>query len=889
MGRIFFVRKIIHKWFGLPRKALALILTVVLTLSVLGGILAQIKPTQTEPSPAPADDPPPGPYDAPDFGVLSEVRFLDVGMNYIGGIALDAAHKVWSWGWNQHGQLGINKGFQMGPTSPPNRMGYAGGMIRLPYFVDNDIDIVDIAAGYHFNLALDDEGNVYSWGHNGQQQTGFTTNTTTSGVGRIEPAVVQGLPKIVKIKTNNAEITNGISMALDENGGLWVWGANLAGTHGQGNTTTTAAYQATPHKVIFPENVQVVDFTGGGWGGANANVQVIDSNGDRWGWGINDGAYRMLGLGVATATIIQPTKAARQPGMGDLVQIDSSFRATVALDENHNVWQWGRLFLGPGVGSETTIPIPTVLEIDPAEITRLGYTPIPQRVTAGESVCYFIDQYGRPWAWGSGRYFGFGREGGYEDANSQVAAKAQQWPREIGDGDTQTYDDSPKIRPPTAMGNRGIHLHPTIYDEKYADNPMEDIWKDLAFRPIPKLKYIYAQRSAYTLMDENGNIYKWTNDGSGAIAWGWDYTNPQYDPPDSGNIKEGLYNVYSYEVMFMRGSPRMAPLELTIDKPVKKIYKGVSSLDTDTLAFKLKIPPSFTSAAMNINIDRKIRVMKYVIIPYDPSDPNFQITDKPTKDQFNDAYDAAAAGMKGDFLNGEIIESSNVEQIINENIVIDDNCKVWVMVSDEGYVQGELRDNILVHTADNFYTPVNLYERGVERNDNDVELYPSTQEQVAKVYPTAYDSAKFGSDTAKYSDQEPDVYGVPLDVNGAVITAPIFGHDQVEITALDVPRYAVSGTKPDSTPQINPVTYTLNQDYIDDRPHYNDRNLDGTMTAQAITENTHTFYYSFALPYKGAYINGAARPSNGLQTAPREVDLGTSIVYRITAENKGTA
>ncbi|MCL2014336.1 MAG: hypothetical protein FWG69_05040, partial [Oscillospiraceae bacterium] len=611
------MRTFIYKLINLPRRITAVLLAGAIALSGSGMLISTIKETNAEPILDPAKF-------APSYGQVSAVYFKDAGINQLGGIALDGFGKVWAWGWNQHGQLGINKGYGIN-SSAANLQGYAGGMVRIPYFVDNDITVIDVSAGYHFNLALDDEGNVYSWGHNNNQQTGFTVNTTfPSGTGRIEHAKVEGLPKIIKIAANNGYLDENISMALDENNSLWIWGSNTSGEHGQGNITITPSYRATPHKVVFPEEITITEFCAGGWT-TGASVNVLDSGGNRWTWGQN--ISHMLGLGVTTANFTTPQKAVPVSGMGKLVDISSSYQATLALDDNGNLWQWGVIYgTGDTPFSSTVYPVPVQVQTDPAEITRLGYTPVPQSVSAGESTYYFIDQYGRPWTWGSGRYFGFGREGGYENSNKQVTAVAQQYPRVMGDGDTQVFDTDKKTpgdgRIPSFMGNYGFNdMHPTVYDVKYQGKPPEDIWKNFAFQPIPKLNRIFASRSSYMLLDEDGNIYRWGNDGSGSIAWGWDYE-PAYD--NTGNIYDGLYDKYLYEVILMRGMPYLEPVTFTLgSKANTKIYKGVSPVQTDTVTVDVFLPANFHSPQMNIYFSSTIREIKYVIISADPLNPDF--------------------------------------------------------------------------------------------------------------------------------------------------------------------------------------------------------------------------------------------------------------------------
>ena len=72
----------------------------------------------------------------------------------------------------------------------------------------------DIAAGYYYNLAVDSEGQVYSWGYNGYGQLG--DNTTES---KSIPTRIEGLGEIEKVYING-----NTSMAINKQGEIYIWG-----------------------------------------------------------------------------------------------------------------------------------------------------------------------------------------------------------------------------------------------------------------------------------------------------------------------------------------------------------------------------------------------------------------------------------------------------------------------------------------------------------------------------------------------------------------------------------------------------------------------------------------------------------------------------------------
>lgn len=776
-----------------------------------------------------------GAWDAPTIGILSAVKFTKAAAGYLGGASLDSAGKVWTWGDNRFGQLGNGKLFATTTASTSTRVAYAGGIVRVPYFVDNNINVIEIAAGFYSYYALDDQGNVYAWGDNRSQQLGFVGGNMTTGAAinnsQNTPVKVAGLPKIKSISGTNGYDTYMAAAAIGEDGSLWVWGANNYGAHGQGNNTSTNAYQATPHKVTFSENVDIVKVSIASYA-YGPYIHVIDSNGDRWAWGTNNGnVLGISGMGSGAQYASTPVKiaAGTTSGMGKLVDISSSYRWNIALDENGRVWQWGTIYgVSGGTATTTSYATPVEVKFSAAEIAKVGYTPIPKAVSAGESVSYIIDQYGRSWALGSGRYFGFGREGGYEDANDQMEAEAVQYPKVIGDGDTQIYDTSPKDPAEgRTAGAYGVYsfnqLHPTIYDKKYTD-PSEDKWKNLAFSPIPKISAIFSQRSSTMFIDEDGNLFRWGNDGSGSIAWGWDYQS-QYD--QNGDLVNGLYDRYTYEVMWMRGSPSIDNIGLSIKSDPKKIYKSTG--EETPVSVETSFPASFHDANMNFDMQAILKDLKYVYLPYDTTDENFSKSSL-TKEEFLDLYNRAEAADKGDLVDTAIASDDEAKTVAFDLPAAKDNGKLWVMIEDEAY--GRTTYTLQAYTFDNFYTELALDHIGVDHNDVSKEVYGSNTENIVKVT----------------QDGIADLVGFPLDTNGNIIGTmtkqPTFGYDEVAVSNLSDDQLEAIDSNLTKywiwySPQASSKTYTLNG--VDAS---NSADITAVTGQLAVTDAyTHVFHY----------------------------------------------
>ena len=177
-------------------------------------------------------------------------------------LALGTDGTVWSWGHNGDGQLGDGT-FDHSRSTPgvlglPHRrrrrrrrgeprarrpfgrerleLGThtpAAGSSRLPVRVAGLSDIVAVAAGIDFSLALRNDGRVFAWGMNGYGQLG----DGSQWVNRANPVQVAGLTAVRSIAAGPSS-----SFAIKSNGAVVAWGAG--GTLGDGGTSN----KLTPYR-----------------------------------------------------------------------------------------------------------------------------------------------------------------------------------------------------------------------------------------------------------------------------------------------------------------------------------------------------------------------------------------------------------------------------------------------------------------------------------------------------------------------------------------------------------------------------------------------------------------------------------------------------------------
>ena len=163
-------------------------------------------------------------------------------------IALASDGTVYTWGWNQYGQLGNG-------TTMNSRIPVAVVTAGTPLAGKT---ISQIAAGNAHALAMTDDGTMYTWGWNQHGQLGNNSTINSS-----LPVIVKttGTPLAGKMIT---QITSGgspNSLVLANDGTMYTWGWNRYGQLGNGTTgmdaKTPVAVSTAPPSALAPSAPKV--------------------------------------------------------------------------------------------------------------------------------------------------------------------------------------------------------------------------------------------------------------------------------------------------------------------------------------------------------------------------------------------------------------------------------------------------------------------------------------------------------------------------------------------------------------------------------------------------------------------------------------------------------
>ncbi|MDI1447998.1 PLAT/LH2 domain-containing protein [Polyangium sp. 6x1] len=192
------------------------------------------------------------------------------------GLALLENGEIWAWGYDGNGQLGNAATTSTTSKPVPVKISDFGG-----------VKAKAISAGWRHSLALLEDGTVWSWGQNNFGQLGNGTVSASMDT----PVKVLNLSGVKAIAAStNADFDESYSMALLEDGTVWVWGLN---NWGQLANRPTVGYSATPERAFDLTGVTAI--AAGGWHGL-----VLLRDGTVRMWGANN--WGQLGDGTLITT-----------------------------------------------------------------------------------------------------------------------------------------------------------------------------------------------------------------------------------------------------------------------------------------------------------------------------------------------------------------------------------------------------------------------------------------------------------------------------------------------------------------------------------------------------------------------------------------------------------
>ncbi|MFH1226382.1 MAG: fibronectin type III domain-containing protein [Planctomycetota bacterium] len=260
---------------------------------------------------------------------------------------------IWSWGYNNNGQLGLG--------DLNDRWG--------PVQIGADTDWAQISAGQSHCLALKTDGTLWAWGNNMEGQLGQGVN--------IPMKILTPTP--VGSDTNWVEVASGGNhcLARKTNGTLWSWGSNTMGQLGIGDNSSG-------HFSPIQEITYGTDWAQIAAGGSHSLARKTDNT--IYSWGSNS----MGQLGQPSGpTYYSPTKIGV---LSNWARIAAGNNHTLAIKTTGSLWTWGDNSMGQ-LGDGTTINKYTP--------TLIGLATNWSRIAAGSQHTIAYKNDGTLWTWGA--------------------------------------------------------------------------------------------------------------------------------------------------------------------------------------------------------------------------------------------------------------------------------------------------------------------------------------------------------------------------------------------------------------------------------------------------------------------------------------------------------
>ncbi|XP_061463580.1 RCC1 and BTB domain-containing protein 2 isoform X3 [Rhineura floridana] len=237
-------------------------------------------------------------------------------------VAVTTEGEVYTWGHNAYSQLGN------GTTNQS----------LVPCQISTNLlnkKVIEVACGSHHSMVLTSDGEVYTWGYNNSGQVG-SGSTANQPIPRRVTSCLQN-----KIAINIA-CGQMCSVAVIENGEVYVWGYNGNGQLGLGNS----ANQPTPCRIAALQGIHVRRVACG-----YAHTLVLTEKGMLYAWGAN--SYGQLGTGNRSNQSYPAPVTVDKDRVIEIAACHSA-HTSAAKTQGGQVYMWGQCR-----GQSVTLPHPT--------------------------------------------------------------------------------------------------------------------------------------------------------------------------------------------------------------------------------------------------------------------------------------------------------------------------------------------------------------------------------------------------------------------------------------------------------------------------------------------------------------------------------------------------
>jgi alpha-tubulin suppressor-like RCC1 family protein len=269
-------------------------------------------------------------------------------------LAIKTNGTLWSWGLNDFGQLGLGNTINY---SSPKQIGALTGWLK-------------VSCGNYTGFAIKTNGTMWVWGGDPQAYGTLGLGNTTS----------YSSPKQLGSLTNWSGVASGFkaTIAVKTDGTLWTWGNNIFGSLGLNNTTN---YSSPKQVGALTSWLKVAC--------GYANMFAIKTDGTLWAWG--DNVAGQLGLGN-TNYYSSPKQVGSLTNWSSIsVGTGANRGYSLSTKTDGTLWSWGPNQNGRlGLGNTTTYSSPK----------QVGSLTTWSVVSAGSFSSFAVTTNGTLYSWG---------------------------------------------------------------------------------------------------------------------------------------------------------------------------------------------------------------------------------------------------------------------------------------------------------------------------------------------------------------------------------------------------------------------------------------------------------------------------------------------------------
>jgi alpha-tubulin suppressor-like RCC1 family protein len=255
--------------------------------------------------------------------LITNERIVAIEVGGTHSLALTSNGRVFGWGSNTRGQLGLGTATNLQTVSSPTPVTFSS--------LSGSETIQSIHAGYEHNFAITTLGRVFAWGFNGSNALGTTTIASNNS---------SFVPLLLSFSLNQCETDTKIypgmshNFAITSSQRILTWGLNSSGQLGTGNTTN----RTTPTLLDISSSLNVgetmVDFALG-----TSHSIGLTSSGRMFSWGGN--ANGQLGNGTSTPSSTPVLLSITLSSNERILMIGASNNHSLMMTSTGRIFEWG--------------------------------------------------------------------------------------------------------------------------------------------------------------------------------------------------------------------------------------------------------------------------------------------------------------------------------------------------------------------------------------------------------------------------------------------------------------------------------------------------------------------------------------------------------------------